>query len=195
MAKSEQGSGFIANVKSSYFPSIFLFLSIVIGSVALWLTPKEEDPQIVVPMADVIIHAPGLSATQVENQVTEPLEKLVSQIDGVEYVYSASMSGQAQVIVRFFVGEDRERALVRLYNKLFSNQDKIPQAVSQWMIKPIEIDDVPIVVAALYSETPDKIGLYELRRVAEQASLGSSLLRIQIKLRCLVESQELSILN
>ncbi|MGR5471047.1 efflux RND transporter permease subunit, partial [Vibrio astriarenae] len=83
-------------------------------------------PQIVVPMADVLISAPGLSASQIENQITEPLEKLVSQIDGVEYVYSSSMEGFAQVIVRFYVGENREDALVKLYNKLYSNQDKVP---------------------------------------------------------------------
>ncbi len=99
---------------------------------SLYASPKEEDPQIVVPMADVLINAPGLSAKQVEKQVTEPLEKLVSQIDGVEYVYSSSMKGAAQVIVRYYVGEGREDALVKLYNKLYSNQDRIPSSVTSW---------------------------------------------------------------
>ena len=140
------------------------------AAASLWLTPKEEDPQIVVPMADVLIAAPGLSAKQIEKQVTEPLEKLVSQIDEVEYVYSSSMEGSAQIIVRYFVGADREGALVKLYNKLYSNQDKIPSSITSWIIKPVEIDDVPIVVASLYSTTPDTVGSYELRRLAEQTT-------------------------
>ncbi|MFT5674512.1 MAG: multidrug efflux pump subunit AcrB, partial [Paraglaciecola sp.] len=91
--------------------------------------------------------------------------------DGVEYVYSLSMEGRAQIIVRYYVGEGREAALVKLYNKLYSNQDNIPPSVHNWIIKPIEIDDVPIVVASLYSTKPDAIGNFELRRIAEQATL------------------------
>lgn len=160
----------VQKVMNSYFPPIFILLALVVGAVSLWLTPKEEDPQIVVPMADVVIQAPGLSARQVEKQVTEPLEKLLSQIDGVEYVYSFSMEGAAQVIVRYYVGEQREEALIKLYNKLYSNQDKIPPSVASWLIKPVEIDDVPIVVAALYSTQSSLSGNYELRRIAQQAT-------------------------
>ncbi len=134
---------FVQSVMNSFFPPIMILLALMVGAAALWLTPpKEEDPQIVVPMADVLVSAPGLSASQVENQITEPLEKLVSQIDGVEYVYSSSMEGAAQVIVRFYVGENREDALVKLYNKLYSNQDKVPPSVTNWLVKPVEIDDV-----------------------------------------------------
>lgn len=168
MTKENKG-GFVHKVMNSFFPSILIILSLIVGAVSLWLTPKEEDPQIVVPMADVLIQAPGLSAKQVEKQVTEPLEKLLSQIDGVEYVYSTSMKGAAQVIVRFYVGEGREDALVKLYNKLYSNQDNIPSSVTSWVVKPVEINDVPIVVAALYSKDPQKIDRYELRRIAMQA--------------------------
>jgi multidrug efflux pump subunit AcrB len=166
----EAQAGVVQKVMNSYFPPIFILLVLIIGAVSLWLTPKEEDPQIVVPMADVIIQAPGLSAQQVEKQVTEPLEKILSQIDGVEYVYSSSMKGAAQVIVRYYVGEQREEALIKLYNKLYANQDKIPASVTSWIVKPVEIDDVPIVVAALYSTHPDQIGNYELRRIAQQAT-------------------------
>jgi len=165
-----KNQGFVQKVMNSYFPPILIILALVIGGISLWLTPKEEDPQIVVPMADVLIQAPGLSAKQVEKQVTEPLEKLLSQIDGVEYVYSSSMENSAQVIVRYYVGESREGALVKLYNKIYSNQDKVPPSVTNWAIKPVEIDDVPIVVAALYSTSPDDIGTYELRRIAQQAT-------------------------
>lgn len=172
MELHQQQGSFIQRVMSSYFPPILIILMVAVGAAALWLTPKEEDPQIVVPMADVLVSAPGLRASQVEKQVTEPLEKLLSQIDGVEYVYSSSMEGAAQVIVRFYVGEPREDALVKLYNKLYSNQDKIPPAVENWLVKPIEIDDVPIVVAALYSTDSKQVDRHQLKRIADQATLG-----------------------
>lgn len=155
---------------NSTFPPIFIGLALLLGVVALILTPREEDPQIIVPMADVMVTAPGLSARQVATQVTEPLERLVSQIDGVEYVYSSSHRDQAVVTVRFYVGEDREDSLVKLYNKLYSNQDIIPAVVSNWVVKPVEIDDVPIVVAAIYSTDPEQQDAFALRRVAEQAT-------------------------
>ncbi|MDV5168424.1 efflux RND transporter permease subunit [Photobacterium rosenbergii] len=161
--------GLVATFLNSFFPPILIFLALAIGTAALFLTPREEDPQIIVPMADVLIQAPGLSPQQVENQVTQPLEKLLTQIDGVEDVYSTSMKGAAQVIVRFYVGEQREEALIKLYNKIYSNLDLVPPSVTQWAVKPIEIDDVPIVVAALYSTAPELTGNAELRRIAEQA--------------------------
>lgn len=161
--------GLIGWFMSSYFPPMLMLLALALGAVSLLLTPREEDPQIVVPMADVLIEAPGLSARQVATQVTEPLERLLSQIDGVEYVYSQSMTNQALVIVRFYVGEDREDSLVKLYNKLYSNQDQIPAVVRNWSVKPVEIDDVPMLVAALYSTDP-AIEHYQLRRLAEQAT-------------------------
>ncbi|MCA9246721.1 MAG: efflux RND transporter permease subunit, partial [Planctomycetales bacterium] len=123
---------------------LFVVLSLLLGMASLWLTPREEEPQIVVPMADVFINAPGLSAPEVEQQVTRRLEKLLYQIDGVEYVYSMSRPGQSVVTVRFFVSEDREDSLVKLYNKINSNVDQIPAVVDSWVVKPIEIDDVPI---------------------------------------------------
>lgn len=143
-------------------------VSIALGGVALWLTPREEEPQIVVPMADVIITAPGLSAEEVEQQVTSRIEKLLYQIDGVEYVYSMSRPGQSVVTVRFFVGEDREDSLVKLYNKVHSSVDQIPPGVDGWVVKPIEVDDVPIVIATLWSDRPELYGDYELRRLGEQ---------------------------
>ena len=97
---------------------LFIVISLVIGVVALYLTPREEEPQIVVPMADIMIEAPGLSSEEVERQITQPIEKLLYQIDGVEYVYSMSQSGRSVVTSRFYVGEDREDSLVKLYNKI-----------------------------------------------------------------------------
>jgi len=149
-------------------PILFFILSFTLGAIALIYTPREEEPQIVVPMADVIISAPGLSAKQVEQQVTLPLEKMLSQITGVEHIYSRSNSGKAIVTLRYFVGEDREDSLLNAYNKLLSNQDSIPAAVSNWIIKPLEVDDVPVVVLGLWSNHPDRYSDFELRRFADE---------------------------
>jgi len=143
-------------------------VSLLLGLAALILTPREEEPQIVVPIADVFINAPGLSAEEVERQVTERLEKLLNQIDGVEYIYSMSQPGKSVVTVRFYVGENREDSLVKIYNKINSSVDQIPPAVSSWVVKPIEIDDVPIVTATLWSERPERYSDHELRRIAEE---------------------------
>lgn len=149
-------------------PLLLMLAALAGGIVALMITPREEEPQIIVPMADVLVSAPGLSARQVERQIATPLEKLLYQIDGIEYVYSQSRAEHSVVTVRFFVGEDRVASLVKIYNKLYSETDKIPQAVEAWVVKPIEIDDVPIVVAALWSSDPELTGDHELRRLAEE---------------------------
>ena len=143
---------------------ILIVLSLVVGAVALVATPREEDPQIVVPLADVLVSAPGHSAAEVEQLVATPLERLLYQIDGVEYVYSMSREGQAIITVRFFVGEDRERSLVKLFKKINENVDAVPSAVSGWVVKPVEIDDVPIVTLTLSGENADD---YTLRRVGQ----------------------------
>jgi len=143
-------------------------VSLMLGGVALWLTPREEEPQIVVPMADVLISAPGLSAEEVEQKVTTHIEKLLDQIDGVEYVYSMSRPGQSVVTVRFYVGEDREDSLLKLYNKVQSNVDEIPPGVTSWVVKPIEVDDVPIVIATLWTDRTELYGDHHLRRLAEE---------------------------
>ncbi len=138
------------------------------GLAALYITPREEEPQIVVPLADVLISAPGLSVEEIEQQITTRLEKLLYQIDGVEYVYSMTRPGQAVVTVRFYVGEDREDSLVKLYNKIQSNLDQVPPGVAGWVVKPIEIDDVPIVIVSLWTDRPQLYSDYELRRIAEE---------------------------
>ncbi len=169
-AEQSANNGVVRWFLNSAFPPILIGLALLLGAFALLLTPREEDPQIVVPMADVSVSAPGLSARQIATQVTEPLERLVSQIDGVEYVYSQSNRDYANVTVRFYVGEDREDSLVKLYNKIYSSQDQIPAVVKTWAVKPVEIDDVPIIVAALYSTDPEQHDAFALRRIAEQAT-------------------------
>ncbi len=144
---------------------ILILLSFLAGAVALILTPREEEPQIVVPLADVYVHMPGASAEEVEKQVSTRLEKLLWQVDGVEYVYSMSRPDMAVVTVRFYVGEDRIDSLVKLHNKIKTHCDIVPPGVSGWVIKPVEVDDVPIVNLTLYSKN---LSDYDLRRVSEE---------------------------
>jgi len=144
---------------------LLLVISAAAGLVAVLATPREEEPQIVVPMADVFVSFPGASAEEVEKLVATPLEKLLWQVDGVEHVYSMSRRDRAVVTVRFFVGEDRERALVRLQSKIDANRDAVPPGVTGWVVKPVEIDDVPVVTLTFWSETR---GDDVLRRIAEE---------------------------
>jgi len=147
---------------------LLILLSLAAGAVSLLVTPREEDPQIIVPMADVMISMPGADAAEVERQVSTRLEKLLYQIPGVEYVYSTSMPGQAIVTVRFYVGQDLERSWVKLHNKIQANIDQVPPGVTGWVVKPSEIDDVPIVSLTLYSPSYSD---YELRRMAEELEI------------------------
>jgi len=147
-----------------------LLISAIAGVVALAATPREEEPQIVVPMADVQVSAPGLAVEEVERQIATRLEKLLIQIKGVEHVYSMSLPGRAIVTGRFFVGHNREDSLVQSYNQLFSHTDWIPPDVRSWVVKPIEIDDVPIVIATLWSRDPS-VDDSALRRIAEELEI------------------------
>ncbi|MCB1739436.1 MAG: efflux RND transporter permease subunit, partial [Gammaproteobacteria bacterium] len=149
-------------------PLLLTVLALLAGVASLLVTPREEEPQIVVPAADVMIRAPGLSALEVERQVSTPLAKLLRQIDGVEHVYSASRAGEAVVTVRFHVGEDREDALLKVYAKVYSNTDRIPPAVGDWVVRPLEIDDVPVLVAAMWSSDEAAVDDHALRRIAEE---------------------------
>ncbi|MBN2491867.1 MAG: efflux RND transporter permease subunit [Planctomycetes bacterium] len=147
------------------FAPLFLVAALLAGAGAVWVTPREEEPQIVVPLADVVVQFPGASAEEVEKLVATPLERLLWQIDGVEYVYSTARRDVAVVTVRFHVGEDRERSWVKIYNKIESNLDLVPPGVRGWLVKPVEIDDVPIVTLTLHSAVLDD---HALRRVGEE---------------------------
>ena len=126
--------------------------------------PREEEPQIDVPTADVFIRYPGASPNEVEARISRPLEKIISNIKGVEYVYSTSMNGQAMIIVQFYVGEDIERSLVKLYNELIKNMDQMPPGVSMPLVKTRTIDDVPVLGLTLWSE---RYNDYELKQVGQ----------------------------
>lgn len=151
-----------AFVNSKLTPLIII-ASLLLGFFAVLRTPREEEPQIIVPMADVIVQMPGASSKEVEQRVTSPMEKLIWEIPGVEYVYSTSMPGQSMVVVRFLVGQDQERAFVRLREKLQSHYDVIPPGATQPLIKPRSIDDVPVLALTLHS---DKVDSFTLRQVA-----------------------------
>src|SRR5438477_7028249 len=131
---------------------LIIITSVLLGAAALILLPREEEPQIKVPMMDVLVSMPGCSAKEVEERATRPMEKLLWEIPGVEYIYSTSRPGEGFAIVRFKVGEDVEKSLVKLNQKLQSNFDKIPHGVSQPLIKPRSIDDVPILSLTLHSK-------------------------------------------
>ncbi len=139
--------------------------SLLLGLFAVLMLPREEEPQIKVPMIDVVVAMPGATAAEVENRVTRPMEKLLWEIPGVEYLYSTSSPGSALVIVRFKVGLDPEQSLVRLNQKLQANYDRIPPGVSAPLIKPRTIDDVPVLALTLHSTTHDHL---TLRRLATQ---------------------------
>jgi multidrug efflux pump subunit AcrB len=138
---------------------------LLLGLFAIVGTPREEEPQIVVPMADVWLPFPGASAKVVEEQLTKPFERKLSEIKGVEYVYSISRPGGALIIVRFYVGQPMEQSLVDLYDKLMSNQDLLPPGAEPFLVKPKDVNDVPIVTLTLSSE---RYGEFELHRLAEQ---------------------------
>lgn len=144
---------------------LLLATALALGFAAVRITPREEEPQIVVPLADIFVEVPGASAEEIERLVATPLERRLWQLDGVEYVYSMSMRDRAIVTVRFFVGENREDSLVKLKNSVDSGLDELPPIVRSWLVKPIEIDDVPIVMLALYGEGYDD---HDLRRIGEE---------------------------
>ena len=144
---------------------LIISASILLGVGAVLLLPREEEPQIVVPMIDVFVQMPGASAKEIEERITKPMEKLLWEVPGVEYVYSTSSPGRAMAVVRFYVGENEEASIVRLNQKMFANLDLIPPGASQPLVKPRSIDDVPILALTLSSDRYDH---FTLRRVAAQ---------------------------
>ena len=163
------GLGFVGHLAKQFINSkltpLIILVSLLLGIGATFVLPREEEPQITVPMADVFVQMPGASAKDVEQRVTAPMEKLIKELPGVEYVYSTSRPGSSLVIVRFLVGQNTEDSIVQLYNKLYANFDKIPPGVSQPLIKSRSIDDVPILTLTLWGEQSTGA---ELRQIAAQ---------------------------
>lgn len=144
---------------------LLMIVFMVIGVYTSFLIPREEEPQINVPMADIFVGYPGASPTEVESRVIKPLEQLISNIKGVEYVYSTSMKEQGMVIVQFYVGEDIERSFVKLYNEINKHMDQMPEGVTFPLVKTRAIDDVPMLGLTLWSENYDD---YQLGQLAQE---------------------------
>jgi len=158
-----------AFLESQLTPLIAL-VAFLLGLFALAVTPREEEPQINVTMANVFIPFPGASAADVESLVATPAEQVIARLSGIEHVYSVSRPGLAVLTVQYKVGEDRIQALVRLYDTLYSHRDWVPPelGVGEFIVKPVGIDDVPIVTLTLWTDDPER-GAYELRQVANAA--------------------------
>jgi multidrug efflux pump subunit AcrB len=152
----------LAFIQSKLTP-LTVVAALLLGALAIMKTPREEEPQIIVPMLDVMVQMPGATPQEVEQRVSIPMEKFLREIPGVEYLYSISHPGMSVVIVRFYVGTKEEDAIVKTYNKLYENFDKIPPGVSQPIIKVRSIDNVPIMALTLWGANYDP---YRLRLVA-----------------------------
>ncbi len=156
---------------------LLMLATLAIGLLGLIFTPRQEDPQISVPMVDIFVEYPGASSEQVTSLVTNPLERIMSEIPGVRHVYSASERGRAMVVVRFRVGEELGPSIVKVHDKLQSNLDKIPPGVSMPLVKPKGIDDVPVVTVTLSSGSVDDaalrtLGVDVLQRLQEVPNAG-----------------------
>ena len=161
-------SGKIAHFFINSKLTILLMVALmIIGVYSSFLIPREEEPQINVPMADVMVGYPGASPTEVESRVAKPLEKIISNIKGVEHVHTMAMNGQAMLIVQFYVGQDVERSYVKLYDELAKHEDMFPKGVYKPMVKTRSIDDVPMLGLTLWSETQDD---FQLRQIAEEVT-------------------------
>jgi len=178
MSQALGPSGWVAKtfLQSEITPLLAL-IGLLMGVFAVMVTPREEEPQINVTFANVFVPFPGATAYEVEQAVSTPAEQVLSEIVGIEHVYSVSKPGIAILTVQFEVGEERSQAIVRLYNKVFSNTDWLPanMGVGQPIIKPRGIDDVPIVALTLWSQDPQRTGI-ELLQVAH--SLEAELKRV-----------------
>lgn len=164
-----RSTGFAGTLASAFINSkltpLSIFASILLGVLAIVMLPREEEPQIKVPMIDVLVSMPGATPKEVEQRLSIPMEKLLYELPGVEYIYSTSMAGKSLLVVRFYVGEDLETSIVRLNQKLATNFDRIPHTVSQPLIKPHTIDDVPILALTFHGGDYDHA---TLRRLAAQ---------------------------
>lgn len=168
---TELKAGLSGNIAKAFMQSkltiLLMIAFLLIGGYSTLFIPREEEPQIEVPTADIFVRYPGASPKEVEARISQPLEKLISNVKGVEHVYSTSMAGQAMIIVQFYVGEDVERSLVKLYNELMKNMDKMPPGVSLPLVKTRTIDDVPVLGLTLWGE---RYNDYDLKQIGQVLS-------------------------
>src|SRR5512133_1662627 len=164
-----QNLGFAGKIARAFINSkltpLIVGASLLLGLFAVRMTPREEEPQISVPMVDIYIPMPGSSPQEVQERVVKPFEARLWEITGVEYLYSMSRPGMGIITVRFLVGQNMEESLVKLYNKVMSNRNILPPGAGEPLVVPRSIDDVPILTLTLWSERSDH---YDLRRVARE---------------------------
>ena len=137
---------------------------LLLGAFSIFSIPREEEPQIEVPMVDILVGYPGATPAEVEADLVRPLEKMTSNIKGVEDIYATAMNGMGMLTVQFYVGEDVERSMVKLYSELMKNMDRMPQGATMPLVKLRAIDDVPVLAFTFWSDTTQA---YQLRQMAE----------------------------
>lgn len=164
-------TGFVAKITETFVDSkitpIVIIVTLLLGLFAILNTPSEEEPQIVVPMIDIFVRMPGATPKEIENRVIGPMEKLIWEIPGVEYVYSTAMPGRALTVVRFYVGQDVGKSLVKVYDKLYAHLDWIPPGCSRPILKPRSINDVPFLVLTFWGKGYDG---YTLRQIVDRVN-------------------------
>ena len=138
---------------------LIIIIAFLAGITAFLITPREENPQIVVPAANIIVAKPGASPDEVEQLIIKPLEAILQGMRGVEHTYGRATDSMGVVTVQFKVGEDKEDALVKLYDHVMSNIDRIPPGARQPLIKPVDVDNVPILTISLSSDSVDVLSI------------------------------------
>jgi multidrug efflux pump subunit AcrB len=173
--------GLAGNVARLFIDSpltpLLMLATLAIGLIGLFITPRQEDPQISVPMIDIFFEYPGASAEQVESLAIQPLERMMSEIPGIKHIYSTAERERGMVIVRFVVGEPLGPSIVKVHDKLQTNLDKIPPGVSPPLVQPKSVDDVPVVTVTLWSLEVDdsqlrNLGNDTLQRLEEVKNTG-----------------------
>jgi multidrug efflux pump subunit AcrB len=142
---------------------LVILLALLVGIMAIGITPRTENPQIVVPAANIIVSKPGASSREIEQLIVKPLEAILQGMSGVEHTYGMAMDSVGVVSVQFYVGQDKEDSLVKLYDRIMSNIDQLPPGARQPLIKPVDVDDVPVLTVSLSSNELDD---RQLRKVA-----------------------------
>lgn len=206
MNQSDFNKGFAGKLAETFTHSkltpVIILVSLLLGLASVYLTPKEEEPQITVPMIDVMVPAPGMEAREIERTVTEPVERAMWGLDGVEYIYSMSRPHGTLITVRFKVNEPIEPSLVKVHHKLMSILGELPKNVRNPQVKSYSIDDVPFLAVSFTSKSRDD---YELRSLiaplARQLSSTPDLARVELlggrkrSIRVIGDSKKLSMLG
>ncbi|MEI6212471.1 MAG: efflux RND transporter permease subunit [Desulfuromonadales bacterium] len=178
--------GFAGKIARAFINSkltpLIVGASLLLGLFAVKMTPREEEPQIVVPMVDIYLPMPGSSPLEVQERVVKPFEAKLWEIKGVEYLYSMSRPGMGIITVRFLVGQPMEESLVKLYNKVMSNRALLPPGAGDPLVAPKSIDDVPIMALTLWSERYDHGTLRSLaREVADELKKSENSAEVELK--------------